>query len=81
MTALCLTASISGTFAWYTYSTRTGLTFEGASVADVGSLQIGIVSNIKIPDYQDFGFEEDTTVPYKYIYWSYTGHPPSGILQ
>lgn len=73
MTGLCLTASISGTFAWYTYSTRTGLTFEGASVADAGSLQIGVVSNVRIDDYEDYSFVEDTSIPNKYIYWSMTG--------
>ena len=72
MTALCLTASISGTFAWYTYSTRTGLTFEGASVADAGSLQIGVVSDVRIEDYEDYSFVEDQCRG-KYIYWSMTG--------
>ncbi|MCQ3035339.1 MAG: hypothetical protein MJ248_03890 [Bacilli bacterium] len=73
MTALCLTASISGTFAWYTYSTRTGLTFEGASVADAGSLQIGVVSDVRIDDYEEYSFVEDTSIKNKYIYWSMTG--------
>ena len=73
MTSLCLAASISGTFAWYTYSTRTGLTFEGASVADAGSLQIGVVSDVRIEDYEDYHFIEDTSVKGKYIYWSMSG--------
>ena len=73
MTSLCLAASISGTFAWYTYSTRTGLTFEGASVADAGSLQIGVVSDVRIVDYGDYHFIEDTSVKGKYIYWSMSG--------
>jgi len=79
MTTLCLAASISGTFAWYTYSTRTGLSFEGASVADAGSLQIGVVSDVRVPDYEEYSFVEDATVYGKYIYWSMTGLSASRI--
>ena len=80
ITTLCLAASISGTFAWYTYSTRTGLAFEGASVSDTGSLHIGVVSRLKDSNYAEYDFEEEYIPEIdRYIYWSSTGLSASRI--
>ena len=69
-----LAGSVCGTFAWYTYATRTGFQeeYHGTTVGDLGSLQAGIVSDIQLPDYLNYELaEDDVTLASegKYIYW------------
>ena len=62
-----LVGSISGTIAWYAYSTRALVSYTGTSVSSTTLLQIGIKSDIVIPAYEtdfrnqieDVTFEED----------------------
>lgn len=69
-----LAGSVCGTFAWYTYATRTGFEkeYHGTTVGDMGSIQAGIISNIQLPDYANYELEEDSVTledENKYIYW------------
>ena len=47
-TALSLVGSISGTIAWYAYTTRALVSYTGTSVQSTTQLQIGIKSDIPI---------------------------------
>ncbi len=64
-TALSLVGSISGTIAWYAYSTRALVSYTGTSVQSTTQLQIGIKSDIPINFttnaslIDDVTFEED----------------------
>ena len=69
-----LAAIVCGTFAWYSYATRTGLEkqYHGTTVGDMGSLQAGLVSNVKLEDYLVYDLAEDDRTladEGKYIYW------------
>ena len=50
MTAACVAGSISGTLAWYAYSTRALVSYTGTSINETSLLQIGICSDEKIND-------------------------------
>ena len=57
-----LVGSISGTIAWYAYSTRALVSYSGTSVQSGTQLQIGIKSAVEV-DYSAFPFMyEDTTI-------------------
>ena len=43
-----LAGTISGTLAWYAYSTRASLSYTGTSIEQTAQLQIGVVSPIEI---------------------------------
>ena len=69
-----LAGSVCGTFAWYTYATRTGFEkeYHGTTVGDLGSLQAGIVSTVQLEDFIDYELAEDSTTladENKYVYW------------
>lgn len=69
-----LAGSVCGTFAWYTYATRTGFEdpYHGTTVGDVGSLDIGLVSNIQLSEHESYELTEDAETlsdEGKYIYW------------
>ncbi len=69
-----LAGSVCGTFAWYTYATRTGFEkeYQGTTIGDLGSLEAGIVSDIQLSEFADYDLEEDATTlasEGKYIYW------------
>ena len=69
-----LAGSVCGTFAWYTYATRTGFLkeYHGTTVGDVGALDAGIVSNVRLPNFEQYKLSEDATTladEGKYIYW------------
>lgn len=69
-----LAGSVCGTFAWYTYATRTGFEkeYHGTTVGDMGSLQAGIISEVRLSDYTNYELTEDSTTLLsegKYIYW------------
>lgn len=56
-----LVGSVSGSLAWYAYSTRASLSYTGTSVERTAQLQIGIVSPVAI-NYAASEMEEDTTI-------------------
>ena len=64
-TAVSLVGSVSGTLAWYAYSTRALVSYTGTSVQSTTQLQIGIKSDIPINFttntelIEDVTFEED----------------------
>ena len=69
-----LAAIVCGTFAWYTYAARTGLEkqYHGTTVGDTGSLQAGLVSDVKLDDFLDYDLAEDSRTladEGKFIYW------------
>ncbi len=71
---ISLAAIVCGTFAYYTYATRTGLQkeYHGTTVGDIGSLQAGLVSEVQIEDCFDYDLTEDARTladEGKYIYW------------
>ena len=70
-----LAGSVCGTFAWYTYATRTGFLkeYHGTTVGDLGSLEAGFISNVRLSDYANYKLEEDDVSladEGKIIYWS-----------
>ena len=71
---IALAGSLCGTFAWYTYATRTGFKkeYHGTTVGDLGVLQGGIISSIELPEYADYDLYEDKETlqdENKIIYW------------
>ena len=66
LTALtcALVGSITGTFAWYGYSTRVTGTLEGTAVGKAANLQIGIVGDNNIASIKGLEKEEGSN-----IYW------------
>ena len=46
-----LAGTISGTLAWYAYSTRASLSYTGTSIEQTAQLQIGIVSPVEVDFY------------------------------
>lgn len=50
MTVASVSGAISSSLAWYAYSTRALVSYSGTSVSDVSLLQIGICSDIVVPD-------------------------------
>ena len=71
---ISLAAIVCGTFAYYTYATRTGLQkeYHGTTVGDIGSLQAGLVSEVQIEDCFDYDLTEDARTladERLYIYW------------
>lgn len=51
-TAASLVGSVSGTIAWYAYSTRALVSYSGTSVQSTTQLQIGIKSDVEV-DFKD----------------------------
>ena len=43
-----LAGTISGTLAWYAYSTRASLSYTGTSIEQTAQLQIGVVSPVAV---------------------------------
>lgn len=56
-----LVGSVSGSLAWYAYSTRASLSYTGTSVERTAQLQIGVVSPVAIT-YAANEMVEDTTI-------------------
>lgn len=50
MTVACVAGSISGTLAWYAYSTRALVSYTGTSINETSLLQVGICSDEEITD-------------------------------
>ena len=55
-----LVGTVSGTLAWYSYSTRATLSYSGTSVSNTAQLQIGLASNIQITSYSSDEMTEVT---------------------
>ena len=71
---ISLAAIVCGTFAWYTYATRTGLEkqYHGTTVGDMGSLQAGLVSDVRLDEFLVYDLAEDDHTladEGKYVYW------------
>ena len=71
---ILLAGSVCGTFAWYTYATRTGFEkeYHGVTIGDPGDLQMGIVSFVELDDYLSYKLIEDKDTladEGKIIYW------------
>lgn len=62
-TAASLVGSISGTIAWYAFSTRALVSYTGTSVQSTTQLQIGIKSDIPINFTTNASLIEDVTFP------------------
>lgn len=60
-TALSLVGSISGTIAWYAYSTRALVSYTGTSVQSTTQLQIGIKSDVVVNFTTNSDLIEDVT--------------------
>ena len=76
-----LAASICGTFAWYTYGTRVPVSYDGISIGDYGSLEIGMCSEVELTaaECARFALTPDYSVAGKMIYWS-TGSFPGPAM-
>ena len=60
-TLASLVGSISGTLAWYAYSTRASISYSGTSIDRTAQLQIGVVSK-EVMSLQYGNMTEDTTI-------------------
>ena len=49
-TIFSVSGAVSSTLAWYTYAANASLKYSGTSVFDNGQLQIGVKSDVQIPD-------------------------------
>ena len=71
---VALAGSVCGTFAWYAYATRTGFEkeYHGTTIGELGSLQAGIISNVRLSNFEYYSLTEDSETLFdegKYIYW------------
>lgn len=57
-----LVGTVSGTLAWYTYSTRASLSYSGTSVNNTVQLQIGIASTNKVLSVQEIREENERKI-------------------
>ena len=67
-TILSIGGAVSSTLAWYAYASRAALMYSGTSVFDNGQLQIGVKSEIEIPDLVTAGMEEETVGNHYYYF-------------
>lgn len=67
-TIFSIGGAVSSSLAWYAYATRAALMYSGTSVFDNGQLQIGVRSEIEIPDLVTAGMiEEQVNGSYYYF--------------
>ena len=71
-TVLSIGGAVSSTLAWYAYASRAALMYSGTSVFDNGQLQIGVRSEIEIPELVTAGMEKET-VGSSYYYFAPAG--------
>ena len=86
-TGLLLTTSfaglVSGTVAWYAYSSRVTMTYQGTTVANAERVQIGLKSNVDFTvdihgdPYEDMGLTKQVVEGEDYDY--YWANPGSGF--
>ncbi len=67
--ALSLTAGTCGTFAWFTYATRTYVEYEGVTIGMGGSIQLGFDPHLDLTNYANYGLEREEYEG-RYLYWS-----------
>ena len=58
-TILSIGGAVSSSLAWYAYASNASLKYSGTSVFDNGQLQIGVKSEIEIPDLVTAGMSEE----------------------
>ena len=74
LTFATLVGSISGSLAWWAYSTRVSVSYQGTSVNTSEQLQIGLKLDANVfgtDEIEDLGLKEDTslaTVDYRYAF-------------
>ena len=67
-TILSIGGAVSSSLAWYAYASRAALMYSGTSVFDNGQLQIGVKSDIEIPNLVTAGMiEEQVNGSYYYF--------------
>ena len=71
---ILLAGSVCGTFAWYTYATRTGFDkqYHGVTIGASGELSVGIISSVELAEYAQYEIVEDKNTlasESKIIYW------------
>lgn len=70
-----LAGTVCGTFAWYTYATRAGFKslYHGTTASTMGYLEIGLVSDYYLTDFNKYNLTLDTDFSseyvHKYVYW------------
>ena len=73
MTAASVSGAVSSSLAWYAYSTRALVSYSGTSVSDVSLLQIGICSDVVVPDMPSSVFEVQYEGDSNHYYFSESG--------
>ena len=77
LTFAAFVGSVSGSLAWWAYSTRVAVSYQGTSVSTSEQLQIGlkldasVFDNSKIAQLEAYGLEEDeevSTAEYRYVF-------------
>ena len=63
--------TMAGTYAWYEYRSRASTTFRGTAIKNARKLQIGLFSNVNLPEASSHDLIKDDT--YTNIYWSREG--------
>ena len=71
-TIVAIGGAVSNTLAWYAYATSAGFMYSGTSVFDNGSLQIGVKSEVEIPELVAEGMSEEQ-VNGSYYYFAPAG--------
>ena len=70
-----LAGLVCGTFAWYSYAARAGFEsfYQGTTASTMGYLEIGLVSDYYLPEWDTFNLTLDTNFSsnyvHKYVYW------------
>lgn len=89
VTVAAFVGSISGSLAWWAYSTRVSASYQGTSVSTSEQLQIGLkletarFSDSEVQELIDLGLEEDTTLAsseYRYIFSKAGGGLPADTI-
>ena len=70
---LALAGITCGTFAWFSYDTRTPISELNGTAIGLGELQAGFLSEVDLPDYEQYGLVKDESNPDEIIYW-FEGH-------
>lgn len=63
--------AMAGTYAWYEYQTRVSTQFYGTAMSRTGNLKMGLVSDVELPDAENYGLTRDSIN--QKIYWSEEG--------
>ena len=72
--SISLASATCGTFAWFAYDTRAKIidSLEGVTIG-LSELEMGIISQVDLPDAGLYGLHKDATDPDQTIYW-FEGH-------